>query len=102
MSLVKKPYVVFAIVLVLVIGTGCSTFTPKTTAPDTKVKTHKFHGIEFVWIPAGTFETMKIELTNTVDAARSTIYVSTSDRRVVKIESVAPQMNGAILTAELK
>ena len=56
MSLAKKPYVVFAIVLVLVIGTGCSTFTPKTTAPDTKVKTHKFHGIEFVWIPAGTFE----------------------------------------------
>ena len=68
----------------------------------TRVLQLKVSGMESVTVPAGTFETMKIELTNTVDAARSTIYVSTSDRRVVKIESVAPQMNGAILTAELK
>ena len=68
----------------------------------TRVLQLKVSGTESVTVPAGTFEAMKVELTNTVDAARSTIYVSTSDRRVVKIESVAPQMNGAILTAELK
>jgi formylglycine-generating enzyme required for sulfatase activity len=56
MSLTKKPHLVFTIVLVIAVGAGCCSFTPKTTAPHTKVKTHRFNGIEFVWIPPGTFD----------------------------------------------
>ncbi|MGI6459319.1 MAG: hypothetical protein ACOX5J_04365 [Candidatus Hydrogenedentales bacterium] len=41
MSLAKKPHLVFTIVLVIAVGAGCCSFTPKTTAPHTKVKTHR-------------------------------------------------------------
>lgn len=56
MSLARKLRVVFAIALVIALGTGCCTFDPKTSAAGVKVKTHEFNGIEFVWIPAGTFQ----------------------------------------------
>jgi formylglycine-generating enzyme required for sulfatase activity len=56
MSLARKLCVVLAIALVIALGTGCCTFDPKTSAEGVKVKTHEFSGIEFVWIPPGTFQ----------------------------------------------
>lgn len=56
MRLARKLSVVLAIALVLAIATGCSTFHPKTSAADVKVKTHDFNGIDFVWVPPGNFQ----------------------------------------------
>ncbi len=56
MSISTKTYGILAVALALLLAIGCTTFTPRTTAPGTKVRTHEFYGIEFVWIPAGTFQ----------------------------------------------
>jgi dipeptidyl aminopeptidase/acylaminoacyl peptidase len=62
----------------------------------------KVTGSEKVTVPAGTFDTYKVEVTPTGGTGESTtIWVDKTSRRAVKIVTVLPQMNGAIATAEL-
>ncbi len=62
----------------------------------------KVAGSEQVTVPAGTFDTFKIELSSPDDNAKSTLWISKSDRKVVKTSAVMPSMNGAIITSELQ
>ena len=58
-------------------------------------------GSETVTVPAGTFETFKIEMATADDGAKTTVWVATSDRKVVKFVGVRPQLQGATVTSEL-
>jgi dipeptidyl aminopeptidase/acylaminoacyl peptidase len=60
-------------------------------------------GAESITVPAGTFEAYKLEMTSAEGApGKTTLWVSKSDRTVVKISAVLPQANGALLTVELQ
>ena len=59
-------------------------------------------GVESVTVPAGTFASYKVELSS-ADGGRdkSTLWVSQEGRQAVKISTVLPQANGAVMTMEL-
>jgi len=62
----------------------------------------KVVGSESVTVPAGTFDAWKVMTTPAEGIGETTtLWVSKADRRVVKVSSVLPQMNGAVATAEL-
>jgi len=67
-----------------------------------KSKELKVVGSEKVTVPAGTFDTWKVEVT-TVDGTgeSTTLYVDKASHHAVKIVTILPQMNGAIATAEM-
>jgi hypothetical protein len=67
-----------------------------------ELKNLKVVGVESVTVPAGTFETYKLELTSADNEAdKQTIWVAKDSRKVVKLSAVLTQLNGAILTSEL-
>ena len=71
-------------------------------AQQVKPRQLKVTGSEKVTVPAGTFDTYKVEVTPAEGTGEtSTIWVDKASRRAVKIVTVLPQMNGAIATAEL-
>jgi dipeptidyl aminopeptidase/acylaminoacyl peptidase len=59
-------------------------------------------GSEPVSVPAGTFDTFKVELTSPDDENKATYWVAKESRRVVKSVATGPQLNGGTLTAELQ
>ena len=62
----------------------------------------KVVGSESVTVPAGTFDAWKVVSTPAEGTGETTtVWVNKADRRVVKVSSVLPQMNGAVATAEL-
>ena len=62
----------------------------------------KVVGSESVTVPAGTFDAWKVMTTPAEGTGETTtIWVNKADRRVVKVSSILPQMNGAVATAEL-
>jgi hypothetical protein len=61
----------------------------------------QFLGTEQVTVPAGTFDTFKIELSTADDGAKTTVWVVKDSRKVAKIVGVRPQLQGATLTSEL-
>jgi hypothetical protein len=62
----------------------------------------KVTAAEKVTVPAGTFDTFKVEIASAEgDPGSSTVWVATDSRRVVKITATLPQMGGAKVTAEL-
>lgn len=62
----------------------------------------KVAGTEKVTVPAGTFDSTKLEVTSAEgEAGGTTIWVDPATRQVVKSRAVIPQMNGAVLTTEL-
>ncbi|HEX7185985.1 MAG TPA: S9 family peptidase [Thermoanaerobaculia bacterium] len=62
----------------------------------------KVVGAETVTVPAGTFDSFKLELTSAEgEADRTTVWVDKATRQVLKTVSVLPQMNGAVITSEL-
>jgi hypothetical protein len=67
-----------------------------------KSKELKVVGSEKVTVPAGTFDTWKVEVT-TVDGTgeSTTLYVDKATHHAVKIVTILPQMNGAVMTAEM-
>jgi dipeptidyl aminopeptidase/acylaminoacyl peptidase len=70
----------------------------KETAVDLKVS-----GTESVTVPAGTFNSFKLEVTpSDGSAGKSIIWIDQSTRKPVKITSTMPQMGGATLTMELQ
>jgi hypothetical protein len=58
-------------------------------------------GTESAAVPAGTFDCIKVEL-NSDDGAKTTLWIARDPRRVVKIASMSPRMQGATVTAELQ
>ncbi|HEX9309806.1 MAG TPA: S9 family peptidase [Gemmatimonadaceae bacterium] len=62
----------------------------------------KVLGSEKVTVPAGTFDTWKVEVTSADGTGESTtLYVDKASHHAVKIVTILPQMNGAIATAEM-
>ncbi len=60
-------------------------------------------GSEKVTVPAGSFDSFRVEITNPDDAAeRVTYWIAKDTRSPVKIAATMPQMGGATLTAELQ
>jgi hypothetical protein len=58
-------------------------------------------GRESVTVPAGTFDSWKVEVKG-VDGGVTTLWVAADSRRVAKISATIPAMNGAVLTAALE
>ena len=62
----------------------------------------KVVGSESVTVPAGTFDTWKVVTTPAEGTGETTtLWISKADRRMVKATSIVPQMNGAVVSAEL-
>ena len=62
----------------------------------------KVVGAEKVTVPAGTFDSLKLEVTSADGGAeKTTVWVDPATRQVLKTVSVVPQMNGAVITSEL-
>jgi dipeptidyl aminopeptidase/acylaminoacyl peptidase len=68
-----------------------------------KLRQLKVTGSENVTVPAGTFDAWKVEITPADGGTgeSTTMWVDKASRRVVKISTVIPEMNGAVATAEL-
>jgi hypothetical protein len=63
----------------------------------------KVTGAETVTVPAGKFETYRVEITSAEGGPdHDTLWISKDSRQVVKIESVLAAAGGALLTAELQ
>jgi dipeptidyl aminopeptidase/acylaminoacyl peptidase len=59
-------------------------------------------GSESVTVPAGTFDAYKVEiLAADNDADKQTVWIDKASRKVLKVSAVLPNLNGAVLTAEL-
>jgi hypothetical protein len=59
-------------------------------------------GSENVTVPAGTFDSFKVELSSAEGGTdKSTVWIAKDTRTPVKISTVMAEMGGAILTAEL-
>jgi dipeptidyl aminopeptidase/acylaminoacyl peptidase len=85
---------------------GYTTYFRNFDMQSMQVKTYKLAvvGTEDVTVPAGTFTTHKVSITSAEGEPGSrTLWVATDgSRRMVKMEAVLPQMNGAVLTSELQ
>ena len=66
-----------------------------------KVVQLKVVGSESVTVPAGTFDTLKVELSSE-DGQKTTVWVAKDSHKAVKFSSVVPRMNGAVVTSELQ
>lgn len=67
-----------------------------------KPRVLKVVGSEKVTVPAGEFDAWKVSVTPAEGTGETTtLWVNKTDRRVVKITNVLPEMNGATATAEL-
>lgn len=62
----------------------------------------KMVGSESVTVPAGTFDTYKVELVAADnDSERQTVWIARDTHKVVKITATLPSLGGALLTSEL-
>ncbi|MBW8878785.1 MAG: S9 family peptidase [Acidobacteria bacterium] len=62
----------------------------------------KVAGAEKITVPAGTFDSLKLEVTSAEgEAGTTTIWIDPATRQELKSVAVLPQMNGAVLTTEL-
>ncbi len=67
-----------------------------------QIKNLKVVGTESVTVPAGTFDTYKVEIVDAGnDADKQTLWIAKDSNKVVKITAVLVQLRGAILTSEL-
>jgi hypothetical protein len=58
-------------------------------------------GTERVTVPAGAFDCIKVDISSD-DGGKSTLWVARDPKRVVKVSSTSPRMQGATITAELQ
>lgn len=58
-------------------------------------------GSDNVTVPAGAFETWKVEITSPEDGGKTTLWIAKGTRRPVKVVATSPRMGGATITAEL-
>lgn len=61
----------------------------------------KVPGSEKITVPAGTFQTFRVEVAGDGDSAKSTIWIAKDTRKTVKFSQVTAQVGGATMTAEL-
>lgn len=69
-----------------------------------KVKLQQLNvaALESITVPAGTFESYRVEVTSADGGAdKKTLWVAKDSHKVVKISAVAASMGGAVLTEEL-
>jgi dipeptidyl aminopeptidase/acylaminoacyl peptidase len=66
-----------------------------------KINELKVNGTERITVPAGLFDTWKVEVASTDGADKTTYWISKEGRKPVKVSAVLGSMGGAILTAEL-
>jgi dipeptidyl aminopeptidase/acylaminoacyl peptidase len=88
----------------LPLAEGYSTTFRNFDAQKQKVKLMQLQvtGSEKVTVPAGTFDTFKIEITAADGGPEKlTLWTAKDSRKAVKISAVLPEMGGAVLTAEL-
>ena len=68
-----------------------------------QLKQLKFLGAESVTVPAGTFDTYKVEVTSADnDGDKQTVWIAKDSHKVVKITATLPSLGGALLTSELQ
>jgi dipeptidyl aminopeptidase/acylaminoacyl peptidase len=74
-----------------------------TMQAKTQEMTLKVTGTEKVTVPAGTFETYKVEITPQADeGGGSKLWIAKDDRRIIRVENQLPaQMGGGIAVSEL-
>jgi dipeptidyl aminopeptidase/acylaminoacyl peptidase len=66
-----------------------------------QLKQLKVVGAESVTVPAGTFDTHKLQITSD-DGSNTTVWIAKDTRKVVKVTATIPAMGGAIVTTELE
>jgi hypothetical protein len=67
-----------------------------------KLRQLQVAGAESVTVPAGTFETFKVEISSADGGPdKSTVWIAKNTRTPVKVASVMAEMGGATLIAEL-
>jgi hypothetical protein len=67
-----------------------------------KLRQLQVAGAESVTVPAGTFETFKVEISSADGGPdKSTVWIAKNTRTPVKVSSVMAEMGGATLIAEL-
>jgi len=67
-----------------------------------QIKQLKVVGSESVTVPAGTFDAYKVEILSAEnEAEKQTVWIDKASRKVLKIEAVLTNLNGAILTSVL-
>ena len=93
------------VIAALPLAEGYSTTFRNFDLMSQKVATRqlKVTGSEKVTVPAGSFDAWKVVITpaDGGNGETTTLWVEKGTRRVVKMVTVIPQMNGAIATAEL-
>jgi dipeptidyl aminopeptidase/acylaminoacyl peptidase len=68
-----------------------------------KLMALKVAGVESVTVPAGTFDSYKVELSSADGGSdKRTVWIAKDSRKAVKVESVLASMGGVILTMELQ
>jgi hypothetical protein len=58
-------------------------------------------GSEQVTVPAGMFDTFKVEMVSPIDGAKTTLFIAKEGRKVVKVVQ-SSQLGGATVTSELQ
>ena len=67
-----------------------------------QIKQLKVLGSESVTVPAGTFDAYKVQIFSAEnEAEKQTVWIDKASRKVLKIEAVLPNLNGAVITSEL-
>jgi hypothetical protein len=63
----------------------------------------KVAGLESVTVPAGTFDSYKLDVSSAEGGPeKMTVWVAKDTRKPVKMSAAMPQMGGATMTAELQ
>ncbi|MBP6823754.1 MAG: DUF3108 domain-containing protein, partial [Acidobacteria bacterium] len=93
----------FSVVGALPLADGYSTTFRNFDLQGQKVtlKQLKVTGSEKITVPAGSFDTFKVEITSAEgDPGKITIWIAKTNRNLIKTVAVVPS-NGAVITSEL-
>ena len=94
----------YSVLASLPLAEGYSTAFRNFDLQSQKVKVLQLNvgGSESVTVPAGKFDTWRVDLKPADgDAGTTTLWVDKTSRKVVKSSATLPRMNGAIITSEL-
>jgi len=62
----------------------------------------KLAGTEKITVPAGSFDTFKITMNQVDGGEKTTFWISSSDKNMIRTEAIVPQMGNAKMVAELR
>jgi hypothetical protein len=92
------------VIAMLPLTVGYSTTFRKFDLQSQKVMLQQLSvpAVETVTVPAGTFETFRVEVSSADGGAdKKTLWVTKESHKVVKVSALAASMGGAVLTEEL-